>query len=141
MKLCDSAIGFPPVVNPSGLINLPLLWAIARDLHEHKLSKALLLRATLLSAASRPDEAMADFERLLTLRPNNASACNEPAWQSSAFDWFFLAMSFHKLGEPQLATQSFDRALQWQEAHPQLPPSWSRELTEIRAEAESLLGR
>jgi serine/threonine protein kinase/WD40 repeat protein len=59
----------------------------------------------------------------------------------SAFDFFFLAMSHHQLGEPDKARDYYDRAVKWCAAQSSLPPTWPVELTQFRAEADALLGQ
>jgi eukaryotic-like serine/threonine-protein kinase len=56
-----------------------------------------------------------------------------------AFDLFFLAMAHQKLGHPDQARASFDRALRWWDEHKNLPAQYVSELTSFRAEAERTL--
>jgi tetratricopeptide (TPR) repeat protein len=59
--------------------------------------------------------------------------------ETDAFDLFFLAMARHRLGDAAAARADFDRAVGWVRAHPQQQPQWARELSEFRAEAETVL--
>jgi tetratricopeptide (TPR) repeat protein len=54
-----------------------------------------------------------------------------------AFDWFFLAMSYWRLGEKEKAREWFDRAVQGTE---KLPLNQREELRRFQTEAEELLG-
>jgi tetratricopeptide (TPR) repeat protein len=59
---------------------------------------------------------------------------------ADAFDLFFLAMCYHRLGDPAKARDHYDRADAWfQQRRSKLPPAWVTELTEIQAEARALL--
>ncbi len=62
------------------------------------------------------------------------------AGKTDAFDLFFLAMTYHHLGDPKQARTCFDQAVTWWKAQPQLPPAWVEELTAFRAEAQAVLG-
>lgn len=59
----------------------------------------------------------------------------------NAIDFFFLAMSYHKLGQPNKAREAYDKAVQWWTAHEPLSAGWTEELTTFRAEADAVLGR
>ena len=58
---------------------------------------------------------------------------------STAWDFFFLAMSFHELNEPEKARDSYARAIYWRETHPQIPANEQDELRDFRTEADVLL--
>jgi WD40 repeat protein len=60
--------------------------------------------------------------------------------QILAFDLYFLAMSHHRLGEVARARDYFDWAVRWTRTQPNLGAAHMEELTEIRSEAEVLLG-
>ena len=59
--------------------------------------------------------------------------------ENDAFNLFFLAMAHHRQGHREQARDSSDRALSWLESQKALSPQYSKELTAIRAEAESVL--
>jgi tetratricopeptide (TPR) repeat protein len=61
--------------------------------------------------------------------------------ESAAFEFFFLAMAHHRLGDVNQARDHFDRAVRWWSQHKDLPPQDIAELTGVRAEAEVVLGR
>jgi serine/threonine protein kinase/WD40 repeat protein len=75
-------------------------------------------------------------EAVDVLRPNVGK---ESDW-ALAYDLYFLAMSYHRLGETVRARDYFDWAVRWVAMIPDLKPENREELTEIRAEAEKLLG-
>jgi len=60
--------------------------------------------------------------------------------EATADDLFFLAMSYHHLGEVAKARDYFDQALRWWQEQEKLPPFHVMELTNFRAEADVLLG-
>jgi tetratricopeptide (TPR) repeat protein len=76
-------------------------------------------------------------------RYEEAIRCLEPNLQKSrqyvAFDLYFLSMSHARQGQPALARTYFDRATAAQ-AETRLSPSHRQELTDFRAEAETVLG-
>lgn len=57
----------------------------------------------------------------------------------TAFDFFFLAMSSHQLGQTDKASEYYDKAVAWWEARERVSPTREKELTAFRAEAEALL--
>jgi WD40 repeat protein len=57
-----------------------------------------------------------------------------------ADDLYFLAMSYHRLGEPERARDYYDWAVRWVSMQRDLRPESLEELTAFRAEAEELLG-
>jgi serine/threonine protein kinase/WD40 repeat protein len=57
-----------------------------------------------------------------------------------AYDLYFLAMSHHRLGETARGRDFYDWAVRWVSMQPDLNGLYREELTEIRAEAEELLG-
>jgi tetratricopeptide (TPR) repeat protein len=57
-----------------------------------------------------------------------------------AFDLYFLAMSHHRMGAVARARDYFDWAVRWVHTQPNLDAAHVDELTEIRSEAEVLLG-
>ena len=59
------------------------------------------------------------------------------AKDATAFNTFFLAMCYHRLGDPEKARAEYDRAVAWMEL---FRPD-DEELIGFRAEAESVLGR
>jgi tetratricopeptide (TPR) repeat protein len=59
----------------------------------------------------------------------------------TAFDFFFLAMSYHRLGERAKAEDDYAKALKWWEGQSRLPPNQVEELKAFRAEAEAALGK
>ena len=57
----------------------------------------------------------------------------------TAWDYFFLAMCYQRLGEPDKARDFYVKATQWWSRQPQLRPDKVEELTSFRAEADALL--
>ncbi len=57
-----------------------------------------------------------------------------------AYDLYFLAMSYHRLGEARRARDHYDWAVRWVATQRDLRPEMLEELTTFRAEAEALLG-
>jgi tetratricopeptide (TPR) repeat protein len=57
-----------------------------------------------------------------------------------AFDLYFLAMSYHRLGEPARARDYYDWAVRWVPMQRDLLSGHVQELASFRAEAEELLG-
>jgi hypothetical protein len=57
-----------------------------------------------------------------------------------AYDLFFLAMSYHRLGETARAHDYYDWAVRWVSMQRDLRPELREELTAFRAEAEELFG-
>ena len=57
-----------------------------------------------------------------------------------AHDLYFLAMSYHRLGEAARARDYYDWAIRWAAAQRDLKPLHREELAEFRAEAERLFG-
>jgi Flp pilus assembly protein TadD len=76
------------------------------------------------------DAAVDSLERAIQDNPDGATAN----------DLFFLAMSYHHLGDRRKARDSFDKALQWQQAHPDITPLEKEELRIFCSETEALLG-
>jgi tetratricopeptide (TPR) repeat protein len=52
-----------------------------------------------------------------------------------SFDWFFLAMAHHRLGDRVQARRFYDKAVEWMEKHQE----FVEELTRFRAEAAALM--
>jgi serine/threonine protein kinase/WD40 repeat protein/Tfp pilus assembly protein PilF len=64
----------------------------------------------------------------------------EQGGQAEAFDLFFLAMCYHRLGEAAKAQDYLERGKQWFRKHKEtLPAGWGEEMTTFQAEAESVL--
>jgi tetratricopeptide (TPR) repeat protein len=59
--------------------------------------------------------------------------------RADAFDLFFLAMARHRMGLRREARACYDRAVQWEQAHPSLPSQWVADLVRFEAEARALL--
>lgn len=59
----------------------------------------------------------------------------------SAIDFFFLAMSYHQLGQPDKAQENYDKAVEWWDANKPLSTMHEKELIAFRAEADVLIGR
>jgi hypothetical protein len=57
-----------------------------------------------------------------------------------AFDGYFLAMSYHRLGNSTVARSWFERSNAWVQEQTYLPADWSAELAAIRPEVTDLLG-
>jgi tetratricopeptide (TPR) repeat protein len=60
--------------------------------------------------------------------------------EATADDLFFLAMSYHHLGELAKARDCYDQALRWWQNQSELTPFHVTELTHFRADADALLG-
>jgi WD40 repeat protein/tetratricopeptide (TPR) repeat protein len=58
----------------------------------------------------------------------------------TAIDFYFLAMSYHRLGETLKAQNYFAKATSWTTKRSDLSARWQRELAAFRAEAEEVLG-
>jgi serine/threonine protein kinase/WD40 repeat protein/tetratricopeptide (TPR) repeat protein len=58
----------------------------------------------------------------------------------AAFDLYFLAMSYQRLGQQAKAKDCFERANAWRQAHTNLSAAYTAELTAFHAEAAKLLG-
>jgi tetratricopeptide (TPR) repeat protein len=56
-----------------------------------------------------------------------------------AFDLLLLAMSRHRMGQPERARTEFDRAARWERSLAQTNPGLSAELSVFRAEAQAVL--
>jgi WD40 repeat protein len=74
-------------------------------------------------------------EAVETLRPNVEK---QEEW-CLAFDLYFLAMSYHHLGETARAKDYYDWAVRWPRSNPRLKPGHLEELDLFRAEAAELL--
>jgi len=59
----------------------------------------------------------------------------------SAYDFFFLAMSYQRLGDTAKADEYFSKALKWLESQSGLSPEDKKEIEGFRAEAEEVLGK
>jgi Flp pilus assembly protein TadD len=67
-------------------------------------------------------------------------AIRESKQEASAYDLFFLALSYQRLGQPARARECYDQALRWCQAQgSQLLPQQAEEVTAFRAEADGLL--
>jgi hypothetical protein len=75
-------------------------------------------------------------EAVEVLRPNVEK---EEEW-ALAYDLYFLAMSYHRLGETARAHDYYDWAVRWVSLRRDPKPGQREELTVIRADAEELLG-
>jgi Flp pilus assembly protein TadD len=78
----------------------------------------------------RYSDALKRFERVARLRKDGAAAD----------DLFFLAMSYHQLGQRDRARDTYDRAVLWQREQRELPQETGEELRAFHAEASALLG-
>ncbi len=58
---------------------------------------------------------------------------------ATAFDLFFLAMSWHQLGNEDKSQGYFERALEWWRHQKDIPADWAKELTQFCQEAAALL--
>jgi serine/threonine protein kinase/WD40 repeat protein len=74
-------------------------------------------------------------EAVEVLRPN----LEKQGDQALAYDLYFLAMSYHRLGETARARDYFDWAVRWVSMQRDLNPEYREELIAFRAEAEELL--
>jgi len=60
--------------------------------------------------------------------------------ERAAFQLYFLAMCYSRLGDVAQGRECYDQALNWVPEHPErLPPDWRERLQRIRAEADSVL--
>jgi tetratricopeptide (TPR) repeat protein/WD40 repeat protein len=59
--------------------------------------------------------------------------------QFDAFDFYFLAMSHHRMGHRDEARRCFDRATEWVRLQASLPNEHAAELAAFRSEAETIL--
>jgi hypothetical protein len=75
-------------------------------------------------------------ETVEVLRPN----VDEQMDEVLAYDLYFLAMSYHHLGETVRGRDYYDWAVRWVAMQRDLKPDIREELTELHAEAEKLLG-
>jgi tetratricopeptide (TPR) repeat protein len=57
------------------------------------------------------------------------------------FDWLFLAMSFHQLGQLDKAERAYEQATAWLQSHPGLPKHELDALAVLKAEADQLLDK
>jgi uncharacterized protein HemY len=57
----------------------------------------------------------------------------------TAYDLFFLAMSYRQTGQQEKAKECYDRAVRWWRAQTRLPLFEGAELRAIRAEADAVL--
>jgi tetratricopeptide (TPR) repeat protein len=73
-------------------------------------------------------------DAITILEPNVKSS-----GQHAAFDLYFLAMSYHRLGQPAAARRCFNRANATAQAATDLSAGQRQELADFRAEAEALL--
>jgi serine/threonine protein kinase/WD40 repeat protein len=64
----------------------------------------------------------------------------DPANPTLGWDLYFLAMSYHRLGDPTQARLYYHLAVIWGNHQKELPPYHAEELAIIRAEAERVLG-
>ena len=60
--------------------------------------------------------------------------------EATAYDWYYLAMSYHQLGRAAQAQSSYEQAREWQK-YASLTPGERAELEASRAEADAVLGR
>jgi tetratricopeptide (TPR) repeat protein len=58
---------------------------------------------------------------------------------ATAYDLFFLAMTYRQTGPQEKAKECYDQAVRWWRAHPKLPPHEVAELRAIRTEADAVL--
>ena len=59
----------------------------------------------------------------------------------TVYDWLFLAMTYHHLGQAEKAREQQARALAWLKDQPDLDPFQAGELKALRAEADALLSK
>jgi len=74
-------------------------------------------------------------EAVDTLRPKLAS---QEDW-CLAFDLYFLAMSYQRLGETERAKDYYDWAVRWTGTQTKMSPAHLEELQSFRAEAERVM--
>jgi serine/threonine protein kinase/WD40 repeat protein len=58
---------------------------------------------------------------------------------ATAYDLFFLAMTYRQTGQQEKARECYDQAVRCLDAHKKLPPHEAAELRDIRAEADAVL--
>jgi tetratricopeptide (TPR) repeat protein len=72
----------------------------------------------------------------------SVEASTRTAGSGTAWDWYFLAMSYHRLGQPAKAKKCYEQASNWGQAQRQtLSPFDVWQLDFFHAEAQTLLGR
>jgi tetratricopeptide (TPR) repeat protein/WD40 repeat protein len=57
----------------------------------------------------------------------------------TAYDQFFLAMSYHRIGQTVKARKCYERAIEWRKRQTRLPEVYAALLTSLQTEAEELL--
>jgi WD40 repeat protein len=72
-------------------------------------------------------------------RLSQSAAMDQNHPGGTAFDFYFLAMSYHELGQPDHAREYMDRATSWCAAQEKLSPAWAEQLKSFHAEADALL--
>src|SRR5262249_44019536 len=122
-------------------------WHFVRERPKTRLPDAIL-RLAEKAIALEPENVFYQNTYGITLyrlgRHEDAVRCLEKnvahSQQYAAFDLYFLAMSYERLGQPAKARACFDRANAAVETETSLSASHRQELADFRAEAEEVLG-
>jgi serine/threonine protein kinase/Flp pilus assembly protein TadD len=86
-------------------------------------------RACLLYRVGRYDDALKQLNELVA----------QPGRSATAYDWLFLALTHHRLGQHEQARNDLDQAVTWLTANDSLDWQKRAELERFRTEAEALI--
>jgi WD40 repeat protein/predicted Ser/Thr protein kinase len=127
-----NSLAWELVAGPPEQRDPPRALALARRAVEAEPENELYVNTlgVALYRAGKYREAQAALEKSLRLSQG----------KSDAFDLYFLAMCYHRLGDAARARACLDQAVAWRKAHPDLPPQWPEELDAFQVEADGVLG-